>query len=907
TGTVDEFESSDTDEPDGVTPPDPKTATELVGPFTLVVNSTGNGLPAAIADDIFDPNALSRGAQLEKYEFMRVSVPSITVSEPTNNFGEFWGVVTGRPRPFREPGIERGDPIPVADQGPHASATPPNVPIWDGNFERIQVDTDDATTLAGARRAQVQVTTGTVVTGVIGPLDYAFNNYRIVLDYNVTPGTSGGINAAIPVPTPATGEFTIASANLENFGTANADFAGRLNKASLAIRNVMRTPDILGVIEVFDKPSLDQLAAKINSDANNPSAVNYVAYLEEGIIPGDASGNFADDQDVGYLVNTARVTVVGTPVQAYRGKNFTYAGTTSTLHDRPPYILTADVPQAGTSTMLRVTVIHNHTKSLIAVDSPVPRGTGGTEGGRNREKRRLQAEDIADLVEARKTENLVVMGDLNAFDFNDGLGDIVGTIKGTPVPADQVVEPSTDRWSYQLINSLSRLPANEQYSLLFEGNAQALDHILVNNKMRARQTRFAYARYNADFSESFAADTNRPERLSDHDAAVSYFASGAVTLPGAVLISEFRFNGPNGTNDEFVELYNNSELPVDVSGWTLASSGGGNVVIDEGESIPARGHYLVAADSFTLESSVVVAFTPPAPPDKTYTGGIFTDNGGVKLLDVVGDTIDAVGFSGAAAGFNEGTGLSPAGGVAPTADEQISFVRKMTSGFPQDTNDNSVDFVLVSTTGTVGGTPNLLGAPGPQGTESPIQRNATIKASLIDNCFDIGTPTSGCQNRVRDGSASNPTKAARGTLTFRRKFTNMNQQTVSTLRFRVVDITTLNSPGYAPNNGRADLRLLSSAPATITPSNPFTPGDIEAAGTTLDEPPTQEELGGGLNSSVTVNLSEPLEFGDSVTVQLTVGVQQNGSFRFFVNTEAILGASPLQTKKPRTGKNGGTP
>jgi hypothetical protein len=160
---------------------------------------------------------------------------------------------------------------------------------------------------------------------------------------------------------------------------------------------------------------------------------------------------------------------------------------------------------------------------------------------------------------------------------------------------------------------------------------------------------------------------------------------------------------------------------------------------------------------------------------------------------------------------------------------------------------------------------------------------------------------------VRDGAATNPTNAARGTLTFRRKFTNTNQQqSVTTLRFRVVDITTLNSPGYAPNNGQADLRLLSSGPATITPSNPFTPGDVEAVGTTLDEPPAQP-LGGGLNSSVTVNLPQPLLPNNSVTVQLTVGVQQNGSFRFFVNTEAVLGnvntlTYESQTKGVRNGK-----
>jgi hypothetical protein len=107
------------------------------------------------------------------------------------------------------------------------------------------------------------------------------------------------------------------------------------------------------------------------------------------------------------------------------------------------------------------------------------------------------------------------------------------------------------------------------------------------------------------------------------------------------------------------------------------------------------------------------------------------------------------------------------------------------------------------------------------------------------------------------------------------------------LRFRVVDITTLNSPGYAPNNGQADLRLLSSTDTTVTPSNPFTPGDVAVRGTTLEEPPAQS-LGGGLNSTVTLNLEQPVAPGESVTVQMVVGVQQNGSYRFFVNVEALF-------------------
>jgi predicted extracellular nuclease len=523
TGTVAEFESSTTDEPDGVSPvPDPKTATELTSPTTIVLSS-GNPLPAALdaaSLNIFDPAAGSRGAELEKYEYMRVSVGSITVSEPTNNFGEFWGVRTSVPRPFREPGIELGDPVPIADQGPFAGNPPPNPPIWDGNFERVQVDSDDATSTANVRRTAVTVTTGAVVTGIVGPLDYAFDSYRIVLDFPAVPGVTPGIAAAVPVRARTAQEFTIGHTNLENFSSSNAT---KLNKASLAIRNVLRTPDILGLIEVDTAASATALANKVNADAANPN-INYVAYF----------GETAGTQDIGFLVNAARVTVVGMPTQYHASTTFTYCGVTDTLHDRPSFVLLATVPQTGGG-MLPVTVILNHTKSLIAVDSPRSFGScgTGTEGARNREKRRLQAEDIADLIQSHISENLVVLGDFNAFDFNDGLTDVVGTIKGTPAPPDQVVEPSTpDNWTYQLTNLLTKLSAAEQYSLLFEGNAQALDHVLVNNLMLPLNNSFAYARLNSDFSDSFAADSMRPERVSDHDAPVAYF-----TLPPTATVS----------------------------------------------------------------------------------------------------------------------------------------------------------------------------------------------------------------------------------------------------------------------------------------------------------------------------------------------------------------------------------
>src|SRR5688572_20211156 len=70
---------------------------------------------------------------------------------------------------------------------------------------------------------------------------------------------------------------------------------------------------------------------------------------------------------------------------------------------------------------------------------------------------------------------------------------------------------------------------------------------------------------------------------------------------GQVIISELRFRGPAGFEDEFIELYNNTDSPIIVqasdtsAGWAVAISNGqitGNVcIVPNGTVIPARGHF----------------------------------------------------------------------------------------------------------------------------------------------------------------------------------------------------------------------------------------------------------------------------------------------------------------------------
>ena len=236
-------------------------------------------------------------------------------------------------------------------------------------------------------------------------------------------------------------------------------------------------------------------------------------------------GNDIGGIDVGFLVKSTRVSVIDV---TQVGKDTMYtdpSGGMALLNDRPSLVLRAAItfpsrPNFGALPSFAVTVIVNHLRSLSGVDDPA-------DGNRVRTKRRAQAEFLANLIQARQTadpnERILSVGDYNAFRFNDGYGDSMGTIIGAPTPASEVVLASGDLVNPNLIDLLDTLPADQRYSFTFDGNAQVLDHELVNASLLPYFNRVAYARNNADYPELLRSDPNRPERISDHDMAVGYF------------------------------------------------------------------------------------------------------------------------------------------------------------------------------------------------------------------------------------------------------------------------------------------------------------------------------------------------------------------------------------------------
>lgn len=390
-------------------------------------------------------------------------------------------------------------------------------------------------------------------------------------------------------------------------------------------------------------------------------------------------------------------------------------------------------------------------------------------------------------------------------------------------------------------------------------------------------------------------DTGLGTILNDDESAAA----------GQLIISEFRFSGPGVTvgqeaNDEFIELYNNTDADIFVTttdgstGWAVANSSGVPIFfVPNGTTIPARGHFLgTNTTGYSLkdyggtDAALGDATWTTDIPDNTAITAFRTNNAAnfnaTNRLDSVGPNTETNPL------YKEAAGYAPL--VTPNLEH--TFFRQIcvfqagcpTPGRPRDTEDNAADFIYANTQGTPG---DRLGAPGPENLASPIKRDPAINLLLLD--ATVGDATA--PNRVRDTNPDAGNASTFGTMTIRRRVVNQTGNTVTRLRFRVIDMTT------HPSGSLADLRLRSSAGESINGINdpntcastgtPTTPTcTVNVTGLTLEQPPNQPVgNGGGMNSTVT--LPGGLAPGQSINVNFLLGVQKTGAFRFYLVIEAL--------------------
>lgn len=164
-----------------------------------------------------------------------------------------------------------------------------------------------------------------------------------------------------------------------------------------------------------------------------------------------------------------------------------------------------------------------------------------------------------------------------------------------------------------------------------------------------------------------------------------------------VVISEVKISGPSGfSTDEFVELYNPTDAPVDITGWQLVkrtASGATYPLVESFDTltIVAHGYFLVAHPS---------GYTGAVAPDARYTttNSLSADNS-VELVSPSG-IVDLVGW---------GSATHVEGVKAPTPGSAKSIERKalpsstsadlldggadVFRGNGEDTDHNDADFV----------------------------------------------------------------------------------------------------------------------------------------------------------------------------------------------------------------------
>lgn len=158
--------------------------------------------------------------------------------------------------------------------------------------------------------------------------------------------------------------------------------------------------------------------------------------------------------------------------------------------------------------------------------------------------------------------------------------------------------------------------------------------------------------------------------------------------PAAVVIGELRLRGPNGGNDELIELFNASPAPVDIGGWKIkGSSAAGTVAV---RATIATGTVLGTGCRYLLTNSGG-PYSGAVAADQTYTLGI-ADDGGIALTLPDDTLVDQVGMS-AGAAFKEGAPLAPL-----TANQDRGYERRPggAAGNGIDTDDNAADFLAVA-------------------------------------------------------------------------------------------------------------------------------------------------------------------------------------------------------------------
>ena len=471
-------------------------------PASVVLGEKGVLIPTQVVDNdsfaAFDP-AEDAIDLYESVEGMRVALPNAIVTGPQAN-----RTIPVRTQTANKVYTKRGTPILTAD----------NV-----NPERLFVEMGSSSYRAKS---------GDRFDGTIeGVMSYNYSAYKVLAKAADLPTliTSEVDRQPTNIET-GDSRLTVASYNVENFAST-AD-AGKIDRVSEGIATFLKTPDIVGLTEMQDNDgatdsgtvdaskSFETLIAAIEAKTG-------VRYAYTDIAPEDKKdgGQPGGNIRVGFLYNPARVSLAsgekGAATEAVAVENGKLTKNPGRIQPTDPNFASSRKPLVGEFIFKGESyhVIANHFNS---------KGGDGADFGKNQpavRKSEVQRHAIAQIVQnfvneletEVKDANVVVLGDLNDFQFSKTLDILKGK---------------------NLWNTVDDLPKSERYSYVYNGNAQVLDHVLISKNLKS-YTSSDIVNINSDYMEADGS-------ASDHDPAIISIqgAQSAVPVKGKAEIGKWR-------------------------------------------------------------------------------------------------------------------------------------------------------------------------------------------------------------------------------------------------------------------------------------------------------------------------------------------------------------------------------
>jgi predicted extracellular nuclease len=493
------------------------TTTQLTGP-TATVRTTGVALPAPVVLGVDrvapqqvieaeNPGSVENAGVAfrpdrdaidfsESLEGMRVAVRDAQVVGPTSDFGEI--------------------PV-VPGQSVDAVRSIHGGVVYSGydhpNAMRVQLDD-----LLIGRAAMPAVNVGDRLPGdTVGVLDYSFNNYK--LEVTAVPAVqSGGLIREVTTAQ-TNNQLAVATFNVENL--ASGDSPDKYAHLAGQIVHNLASPDILALEEIQDNngavgdavvdstATSDKLLAAIAAAGGPAYAARWVNPQDDRD-GGQPGGNIRQvfiyrlDRDLTFVdrAGTTNPTTTAAGVTG-TGKHTHLTLSPGRINPASSAWTASRKPLVGEFTFRGRTVfaIANHFNSKGGDD---PLSGRFQQPQRSSEvQRHQQAGEVRafvdQLVAADPQVNVVVLGDINDFEFSRTADILVGSGPGT------------------LLDLPRTLPAIDRYTYVFEGNSQVLDHILISRALTVAPPGAKHAAYEYDVVHT---NSEFADQDSDHDPQV---------------------------------------------------------------------------------------------------------------------------------------------------------------------------------------------------------------------------------------------------------------------------------------------------------------------------------------------------------------------------------------------------